>query len=107
MNGGDGDRNEYGDQCRNQEEVPLQINVLAKVIKPATDHPIGQGPADHVGYQNKPKKFSGKECIDIGDGSSMYPPHADLLGFSFHHKGGEADDSETGNNNGQDGQDDG
>jgi hypothetical protein len=49
MDGCDHDRYKNGDQCRNQEEVPLHINVFAEVFKPPFDNYIGNGPADQIG----------------------------------------------------------
>ena len=49
MDGGDGDGDKNSDQGRYHKEVPLHINVSAEVIKPLSDHHIGQGPADQIG----------------------------------------------------------
>jgi len=81
MDGCDDDRDKNGDRCRSQEVVPLDLDMPAEVLKPFEDRYIGDGPADHIGYQYEPDKFSGKNGIYLCYSGTVNPSNTDLLCF--------------------------
>lgn len=55
--GGDRYSHDYGNECGNQEQVPLDINVPAEILQPPVDSKPGNGPADQVGDHNQQEKL--------------------------------------------------
>src|SRR5580698_7894407 len=66
--------------------------------------PPGDGGGDEHGEEHQPDKIPRKEGDDIGDGGAQDLADADLLYPLLRREGGEADEAETGNEDGDDGE---
>ncbi len=81
--------------------------MFTKTFQPLFYSKIGNGPANKICNQDQPEEFPGKQRVHIRYCSPVHPSDTDLPGFTLDHKGGQSDESETGNQNGEDGEDDG
>ena len=93
-----------GDRPGKKEHPHLEIHTIGEALQPFIHCKIGDGPGDDVGQYHPFGKFLGQEHNHTGNRGSQDFTDSNFFGSLFRGEGGQAEQSQTGHKDGDDGE---